>query len=40
LIENGIRGAKVNREFRPEGLLCTIEVPLPEAAENGGPAQA
>jgi two-component system, chemotaxis family, CheB/CheR fusion protein len=40
LIENGIRGAKVNREFRPEGLLCTIEVPLPEAEDDGGPAQA
>jgi two-component system, chemotaxis family, CheB/CheR fusion protein len=40
LIDNAIRGAKVNREYRPDGLLCTIEVPLREATENGGPAQA
>ncbi|MBV9751262.1 MAG: PAS domain-containing protein [Hyphomicrobiales bacterium] len=31
LIESGIPDAKVTREFRPEGLVCTIEVPLPEA---------
>jgi two-component system CheB/CheR fusion protein len=42
LIENGIPGASVNREFTPEGLICLIELPLrettalpqPEAAEN------
>jgi two-component system CheB/CheR fusion protein len=42
LIENGIPGATVNREFTPEGLICQIELPLrettglpqPEAAED------
>jgi two-component system CheB/CheR fusion protein len=42
LIENGIPGATVNREFTPEGLICLIELPLrqttglpqPEAAED------
>jgi two-component system CheB/CheR fusion protein len=42
LIENGIPGATVNREFTPEGLICLIELPLREttglpqlgAAEN------
>lgn len=38
LIENAIRGATVRREFGPEGLLCTIEVALPEA-HNGEPVQ-
>ena len=35
LIENGIPNATVNREFRPDGLVCTIELPLPEAEEHG-----
>lgn len=30
LIDTAIPGAQVKREFRPEGLICTIEVPLPE----------
>jgi two-component system CheB/CheR fusion protein len=30
LIERGIPGAKQHREFGPEGLTCTLEVPLPE----------
>ena len=29
LIENGIPGATVKREFKPAGLICTIELPLP-----------
>jgi two-component system, chemotaxis family, CheB/CheR fusion protein len=35
LIENGLPHAIVRREFRPEGLVCTIEMPLSEASENG-----
>jgi two-component system CheB/CheR fusion protein len=34
LIERGIPDAKVTREFRPEGLLCTIEVPLANEASR------
>jgi two-component system CheB/CheR fusion protein len=34
LIDGGIPGAIVTREFRPEGLVCTIELPLPESVEN------
>jgi two-component system, chemotaxis family, CheB/CheR fusion protein len=30
LIENGIPGATVRREFNGDGLVCTIELPLPE----------
>jgi two-component system CheB/CheR fusion protein len=30
LIDTAIPGAKVNREFRADGFVCTIEVPLPE----------
>jgi len=32
LIEKGIPNATVSREFRADGLLCTIELALPEAA--------
>ncbi len=35
LIESAIPGATVKREFRAGGLACTIELELPEAAENG-----
>lgn len=35
LIDNAIRGAKVTREFGAEGLVCTIEVQLPETEEDG-----
>jgi two-component system CheB/CheR fusion protein len=28
LIEHGLPNARVDRDFRPEGLLCTIELPL------------
>jgi two-component system CheB/CheR fusion protein len=34
LIERGIPNATVKREFRAEGMVCTIELPLPEASEN------
>jgi two-component system, chemotaxis family, CheB/CheR fusion protein len=34
LIDGGIPGATVTREFRPEGLVCTIELPLRESVEN------
>nr|WP_281022625.1 sensor histidine kinase [Rhodoplanes roseus] len=30
LIDGAIPNARVTREFRPEGLVCTIEVPFPE----------
>ena len=30
LIDTAIPGAQVRREFRPDGLICTIDVPLPE----------
>jgi two-component system, chemotaxis family, CheB/CheR fusion protein len=35
LIDTAIPGAKVKREFRPDGFSCTIEVPLPEGGEPG-----
>ena len=35
LIENGIPGATVKREFKTAGLICTIELPLPKPGENG-----
>jgi two-component system CheB/CheR fusion protein len=40
LIDNAIRGARVRREYRPDGFVCTIEVPLPRAEEDEGPPQA
>ncbi len=39
LIENAIPGATVSRVFRPEGFLCTIELPLGEAQEHGASLQ-
>jgi two-component system, chemotaxis family, CheB/CheR fusion protein len=39
LIEEGIPRACVRRKFGPEGLLCTIEVPLSEA-DNGRGSEA
>ena len=36
LIERGIPKAAVRREFRPTGLVCEIEVPLPEMKADGG----
>lgn len=35
LIERGIPDAKVRREFRPEGFVCSIEVVLRETPANG-----
>jgi two-component system, chemotaxis family, CheB/CheR fusion protein len=35
LIDNGIPGATVKREFNPAGLICTIALPLPRPGENG-----
>jgi two-component system CheB/CheR fusion protein len=32
LIDTAIPGAQVKREFLPDGLACTIEVPLPEGS--------
>ena len=34
LIEKGIPNAAVKREFRAEGMVCTIELPLPETLDN------
>jgi two-component system, chemotaxis family, CheB/CheR fusion protein len=39
LIDSVIPGAKVRRQFRPSGLVCTIELTPPEAADNGTVAQ-
>ena len=33
LIDRVIPGAHVEREFRPDGLVCTVEMPLPAAME-------
>jgi two-component system CheB/CheR fusion protein len=35
LIEKGLPNAKVRHEFRHDGVICTIALPMPEAAENG-----
>jgi two-component system CheB/CheR fusion protein len=40
LIETAIPGAKVKREFRGDGLVCTIEAPLPETAHDRAAAGA
>jgi two-component system CheB/CheR fusion protein len=34
LIERGLANAKVTRAFNPEGLICRIELPLPEGAHG------
>lgn len=34
LIERGIPGAKVQHEFLPQGIVCTIDVPLPKNTER------
>jgi two-component system, chemotaxis family, CheB/CheR fusion protein len=39
LIEGAIPGATVKRDFVPDGLFCTIEVPLTRAGENGNHAR-
>jgi two-component system, chemotaxis family, CheB/CheR fusion protein len=38
LIEGAIPGASVRREFGRDGLVCTIEVPLPEGPDHEGHA--
>ena len=40
LIENGLPHAVVRSEFRPDGLVCTMEIPLSEAADRGALDQA
>jgi two-component system CheB/CheR fusion protein len=35
LIEKGIPQARVNREFKPSGVVCTVEVPLQSTPEPG-----
>jgi two-component system CheB/CheR fusion protein len=35
LIESAIPGGQVKRELRGDGLVCTVEVPLPEPATDG-----
>lgn len=40
LIERGIPGAAVKREYRREGLVCTIEVPLAEERSVAGGGEA
>ncbi|MFO1156965.1 MAG: HWE histidine kinase domain-containing protein [Rhodospirillales bacterium] len=36
LIERALPGSKVDHAFLPEGVVCTIEVDLPEPEANGG----
>jgi two-component system CheB/CheR fusion protein len=35
LIDQGIPGASVKRDFQPDGIACIIELPLPEASDHG-----
>jgi two-component system CheB/CheR fusion protein len=39
LIDSVITGAHVEREFRPTGFVCTIEIALQEAADDGAAGQ-
>jgi two-component system, chemotaxis family, CheB/CheR fusion protein len=32
LVEHGLPEGRVEREFRPEGVICTVELPLPSGA--------
>jgi two-component system CheB/CheR fusion protein len=34
LIESGIPGATVRQDFDPDGLVCTVELPLPEKRDD------
>ncbi|WP_429815934.1 chemotaxis protein CheB [Ensifer sp. B1-9] len=36
VIEKSLPGATVNREFRPSGLICTLEIELPETHDDDG----
>ncbi len=38
LIDRVIPGAQVEREYQPGGLLCTIELPMPELTQDAGAA--
>ncbi len=40
LIDSAISAAQVRRDFRPEGLTCTIEVALPETTNHGAAGEA
>jgi len=40
LIEHGVSNATVRREFRSDGLVCTIELPLSEDAEHGAAGES
>ena len=31
LIDKGVPEATVNREYKPDGLVCTMELPFPQA---------
>jgi len=35
LIEKSLPGAKVHRDFQPDGVVCTIDIELPEFPQNG-----
>jgi two-component system CheB/CheR fusion protein len=35
LIDSGLPGAQVSREFRPEGFVCSIDLALPETPDHG-----
>ncbi len=37
LIDNGLPGATVDRDFRPEGLVCKIEFPLQQPKQRARP---
>jgi two-component system, chemotaxis family, CheB/CheR fusion protein len=37
LIDNGFPGATVDRDFRPDGLVCTIEFPLHQPKQRARP---
>jgi two-component system CheB/CheR fusion protein len=39
LIDHGIPGAAVARQFRPEGFICRIELPLPPNSEQNASSQ-
>jgi two-component system, chemotaxis family, CheB/CheR fusion protein len=35
LIDKGLPGATVHHAFSPDGVVCTILLPLPEAGSDG-----
>lgn len=40
LIKRGIPHSTVDTEFRPDGLICTIGLSLPDKVEDGTPDEA